>query len=96
MKVEDFQPAMAGPLSVNQLTQAGALIERLKEILRTSIQLPPKQEVLKIVADAYDTYVAPLDIPGVPEILEPWADSTLKAIVLASAGQIYDKIAASL
>lgn len=93
MQVTDFAP-LATATSSNQVQAAGNLIERLKEILRSTLNaLPPKAEILKIVGNAYDNYVAPLDIPGVPSLLEPWADQALKAIVLQLASAAYDEIA---
>lgn len=78
----------------NQLAAAGALLDKLKEALsQLNIPLPPKDQVLAMVSEAYDAYVAPIDLPGVPNIVEPWVDSAIKAVVLQMAGRIYDKVA---
>lgn len=75
----------------SQLAAAGSLLEKVKKFLeQTRVSLPPKDQFLKIVADAYDTYVAPIDIPGVPNIVEPWVDNALRAIVLQQSSMIYD------
>jgi hypothetical protein len=79
----------------NQMRAGGALIDKIREWLRgLDIALPPKDEFLQIVGDAYDTYVKPIDIPGVPNIVEPWVDSALRAIVLTQASKLYDSFAA--
>ena len=78
----------------NQVRAGGALLDKIREWLRgLDIALPPKDEFLKTVGEAYDTYVKPIDIPGVPNIVEPWVDSALKAIVLTQAGKLYDSFA---
>lgn len=78
----------------NQVRAGGALLDKIREWLKSvSGALPPKDEFLKFVGAAYDTYVAPIDIPGVPNMVEPWVDSALKAIVLQQAGRLYDRIA---
>lgn len=79
----------------NQLRAGGALLDRIREWLNgLDIALPPKPEFLRIVGEAYDKYVAPIDIPGVPNLVEPWVDSALKAIVMNQASRLYDAIAA--
>lgn len=78
----------------NQVRAGGALLDKIRDFLKSiSGALPPKEDFLKVVSQAYDTYVAPIDIPGVPNLVEPWVDSALKAIVLQQAGRLYDKIA---
>lgn len=94
MPVNTF--ALHGNFNGNQVAAAGALVERFREWIRgLDIALPPKADLLKQVAEAYDAYVAPIDIPGVPNLVEPWLDSALKAIVLQQVSRIYDNIAAN-
>ena len=90
---EDF--AMAGDdFRGNQVAAAGALLDRLRELLGgSSLPLPSRDQVLQMVGGAYDKYVAPLDLPGVPNFIEPWVDSALRAVVLQMAGRIYDQLA---
>lgn len=79
----------------NQLRAGGALLDKLREWLNgLDIALPPKPEFLRIVGEAYDSYVATIDIPGVPNLVEPWVDSALKAIVMQQSSRLYDSIAA--
>lgn len=80
--------------SGNQLSAGGALFERIKRALNIATNLPPKAEVMAMVGQAYDAHVAPIDIPYVPNAIEPWVDSALKAIVLAQVSRFYDKLAA--
>jgi hypothetical protein len=78
----------------NQVRAGGALLDKIRDWLKSiSGALPQKEEFLKIVGQAYDQYVAPLDLPGVPNLVEPWVDSALKAIVLQQASRLYDRIA---
>ncbi|AMV31291.1 hypothetical protein VN12_04185 [Pirellula sp. SH-Sr6A] len=80
----------------NQVAAGGALLDKIREVLSSlSISLPPKSDFLKMVDDAYETYVRPIDIPGIPNMVEPWVDSALKSIVLQQASRIYDNFAAN-
>lgn len=67
------------------LTRLGlidALLSRL-DFLRLVIANLDEQETLELVARLYDQYIAPLDIPGVPNlIIEPQVDKAIKAVVL--------------
>lgn len=78
-----------------QMAAAGSLIERLRDFLGAArVSLPPKEEFLKIVEEAYTTYVAPIDIPGVPNIVvEPWVDKMILAVLLQQASALYDAFA---
>lgn len=94
MQVDDLKFESAATSS--QMAAGGALLERIREFLsQLTIPLPERNEFLRIVAEAYDLYVAPVDIPGVPNIIEPWVDSALKAILLQQAAAIYDMLAKS-
>ena len=55
--------------------------------------LPPKDDFLKIVGDMYDKYVAPFDIPFIPNFIEPQIDALIKEEVLTLAGKLYDRFA---
>lgn len=92
MQVSSFE--LSSSFGSNQVAAGGALIDRIKEVLSSlTIPLPPKDEFQRMVADAYDKYVAPIDIPGIPNLVEPWVDSALKSIVLQQASRIYDNFA---
>lgn len=74
----------------NQVLAGGKLINKIEELLIGSVTLPPKDEFLKIVGDAYDKYVAPIDLPGFGPLTEPAADAALKYVTVAVAGRLYD------
>lgn len=71
----------------------GDLLERLITIVKDLVsQLDlrnlsdeQKQAILKAIEDGYKTYIAPLDIPYVPNLVEPWLDEVvLQALLNAS------------
>jgi hypothetical protein len=94
LSVEDLQPMVVASES-NQFQAAGSLLERLAKWLKEAVgPLPSKAEVLEIVGKAYDLYVAPIDIPGVPNLIEPRIDAMLRVAVLVAAGKLYDRFAA--
>lgn len=71
----------------------GDLLERLITIVKELIsQLDlsklsdeQKQAILKAIETGYNTYIRPLDIPYVPNIVEPWLDEVVfKALMEAS------------
>ena len=67
------------------LTRLGlidTLLQRL-DFLRGLIANLDEQQTLELIAKLYDQYIAPLDIPGVPNLLiEPQLDAALKSVVL--------------
>lgn len=77
------------------LAATDQLIQFIREKLHKQIDnLPSKQVVLDAAAKAYDQYIAPLDIPGVPAALEPWVDQMLKTIFLRLVAGLYDQLQA--
>ena len=91
--VEKLNPGVAG--DNNQVAAGGRLLDLVKDLLaQLGDSLPPKDEFLKIVADAYDNYVAPIDIPQIPNVIEAWVDQMLKAVILKQAERIYDNLVA--
>ena len=67
------------------------LLQRL-DFLRGLIANLDKEQVLELVSKLYDDYIAPLDIPGVPNfVIEPQIDVALKGLVLAIVAQVIDK-----
>lgn len=62
--------------------QLGPLVERLGGI----------DAVVRIAEQAYDAYVAPLDLPGVPNLLEPQVDSALRLALGAALRAAYAQI----
>lgn len=87
-------PMTAAELGGNQYSAAGALLDVIKRDLWDYLQLPPKDTVLAAAAEAYDLYVAPIDIPYVPNLIEPLVDQQLRSMFLASVDSLYDAIAA--
>lgn len=92
LSVDTF--ALEGDFGGNQFAAAGSLIEKIKAWLEAVVgPLPNKDEFLKIVGAAYDSFVAPIDIPGVPNLIEPRIDAMLRVAVLVAAGKLYDQLA---
>jgi hypothetical protein len=86
--------ALEGDFSGKKFSAAGSLIEKIKAWLESIAgPMPSKDEFLKIVGAAYDTFVAPIDLPGVPNFIEPRIDAMLRVAVLAAAGKLYDQFA---
>lgn len=71
--------------------------DRLLDAIRTQLDqlkdsLPTKDEVIDAAGAAYDRYVAPLDIPYVPNLFEPRVDALLKGIFLSMVDRVYDAL----
>lgn len=71
----------------------GDLLERLITIVKelvsqldlSKLSEEQKQAILKAIETGYNTYIRPLDIPYVPNIVEPWLDEVVfKALMEAS------------
>ena len=86
--------AIDGDFGGNQFLAAGSLLEKVKEWLKSVAgPLPTKEIVLKVVGEAYDAFVAPIDIPGIPNLIEPRIDAMLRVAVLVAVGKLYDQFA---
>jgi hypothetical protein len=68
------------------------LIRRVREQLDAMNVLPSKEVVLAAASKAYDDYVAPFDIPMVPNFIEPYVDAQLKSIFMSTVDRLYDAI----
>lgn len=67
------------------------LLQRL-DFLKAIVANLDKEQVLELVSKLYDDYIAPFDIPGIPNlIIEPQIDAALKGLVLAIVAQVIDK-----
>jgi len=77
------------------LMTAARLIKSIEDQLAKQIgRLPTKDDVLAAAGVAYDTYIAPIDIPGIPAAVEPWIDQMLKAVFLRLVAGAYDQLQA--
>lgn len=73
---------------LNRLGLIDALLNRL-DFLRGFLANLDEQTTIELIAKLYDQYIAPLDIPGVPNlIIEPQLDAAIKSVVLKLAEAI--------
>jgi len=72
---------------------SGRLFNLAKEKLLASVKLPTRDEVLKVAGEAFDKYVAPIDVPVVPNMLEPAFDAMMREVFVDSIGKLYDLVA---
>lgn len=87
-------PGVAGS-GETVLDAAGRLLREIRGQLQKQIDsLPSKQAVLDAAVAAYDKYVAPIDIPGVPALVEPWVDQMLRGVFLRLVAAAYDQLQA--
>lgn len=77
-----------------RVSQFGAT-DKLLDVIKHQLAgvLPAKDLVLKAAGDAYDKYVAPIDIPFVPNLIEPMVDAQLRSLFLGAVGRMYDALA---
>lgn len=85
---KQFKVSQAGPN--NNLFKIGEwFMERVQEAIKNSdLSKVSKADFLKLVSDAYDKFVEPIDLPGPDVVLDP----LLKSIVLNQASRLYDKM----
>lgn len=93
----DFQLELEKQLKISQdfhrkdnLFRIGEwFMERVQEAIKNSdLSKVSKADFLKLVSDAYDKFVEPIDLPGPDVVLDP----LLKSIVLNQASRLYDKM----
>jgi hypothetical protein len=86
------------PLESVSRPTAGFFLDRLQQLIEdrliSAISIPDRQAVLDAAAIAFDKYVAPYDLPYVPDAVEPVVDSQLRVWWLELVGIVYDKIVA--
>lgn len=71
-------------LSTKKVSQTTAIAEVLRFLsAMTGKADMDKREVLSIIDRLYDQYIAPLDIPGVPDLFEAKIDSLIKNYVIS-------------
>lgn len=77
----------------NQAEGAGELLDAVTDLLREwRTKLPGKEEILTAVGNAYDTFIAPIDIRMVPNIIEPMVDAMLRKYLLSAVDALYDRL----
>ena len=82
-----FEVSQAAP-STSVFKIGEWFMERVKEAINNSdLSKVSKADFLKLVSDAYDKFVEPIDLPGPDVIIDP----LLKSIVLNQASRLYDK-----
>ena len=74
------------------LYNGAATLVRLVEIAGQGSREEKKQLVLAGLDKFYDTVIAPIDIIGVPNMLEPMVDSTIKSLLLSTIDGATDSI----
>ena len=74
------------------LYNGAATLVRLVEIAGQGSRAEKKQLVLAGLDKFYDTLIAPIDIIGVPNMLEPMVDSTIKSLLLSTIDGATDSI----
>lgn len=80
-------------LRTSVLMAAAKLVQSIERQLAKQIdRLPAKDEVLAAAGRAYDQYIAPIDIPGIPSTVEPWVDQMLRVLFLRFVAGVYDQL----
>ena len=93
----DFQQRAASASqygAANKYAEALALNVDLVNLIRSLTKdaidnLGGIEAVKEIIGGIYDTYIAPLDIPGIPNLVEPAFDRILRAAVLRLVDTVY-------
>jgi hypothetical protein len=85
-----------GKLTFNEMLtlvyNASATFIKLVETVKPGPNATKKEIVLAAIAQFYDVVVAPIDIAGVPNLLEGPIDSVLRSLVLSLASAWIDAI----
>lgn len=85
-----------GKLTFNEMLtlvyNASATFIKLVESVKPGPNATKKEIVLAAVAQFYDVVVAPIDIAGVPNLLEGPIDSVLRSLVLSLASAWIDAL----
>ncbi len=85
--------AAAKNASGNPFEIQGRLLDLIRDKLLPMVTLPSRDEVLAAAAEAFDKYIAAIDIPYIPNVFEPMFDQAMKQVFLQVVGRAYDAIA---
>ena len=103
----DFQPTLDaykkaiedGHIDTNEILPL--LFAGIKSVIKLldgfSDLTPDEAKVLglQLVSQFYDVVLAPIDIPGVPNIIEPYVDQLGKTLILSGVEKIFDALKGS-
>jgi len=86
---KQFEVVKANPTVFTSIWKLAELfLQQVQEAMKNSdLSKVSKTEFLKLVGDAYDKYILPLDLPGPDSILDP----LLESLILSQASKLYDK-----
>jgi hypothetical protein len=75
---------------------ADTLVDKISEWLQKftgGVNVPSKDEVLKLTSDLVRKYIWPFNIPYVPEFAEKTiVDPAIEKLILGSVSQVYDRL----
>jgi|JI9StandDraft_2_1071091.scaffolds.fasta_scaffold355598_1 hypothetical protein len=74
------------------VTRACATFVKLVESMGEGTGQEKKDAVITAVGTFYDTVVAPMDIPGVPNFIEPMVDQGAKLVAMTVASSAVDAL----
>lgn len=73
------------------LMGSGAIVRFLSDY--TDLDYDKRKAIgVDLISQFYADVIAPLDIPGIPNIIEPMIDSAIQNVIPAVVGAIYDGI----
>jgi hypothetical protein len=89
----EFEPFLAQHMPMEHLNVHGALnvVERVHNIVNLlttrvrelNYEITPRnvEQIVAIALAAYDEFIAPLDIPGIPNAVEPMFDKAMRNLI---------------
>lgn len=69
-----------------------SLLDAVAEVLKDGkIDAADKPIVVKLAEEAFESYVRPFDIPGIPNLLENYVDDILKGLIKPAVEQLFGR-----
>lgn len=93
MQLEDGVAAFAASAGSTKGSVIGELAKLILDIVEKQAGIDA-DEMAAFVGQLYDRYVAPLDLPGIPEVIEPMADQVLRAALVSLVKKAIDNVRA--
>jgi hypothetical protein len=69
------------------------LIAWTHDLIRQTVQTLDQEEIKAFVLEQYDKYVAPYDLPYIPNLIEPRVDAALRAALGVGIDRLFEALA---
>lgn len=93
MQLENSVAAFAASAGSTKGSVIGELARLILDIVEKQAGIDA-DEMAEFVGHLYNLYILPLDLPGIPEVIEPMADQVLRAALVSLVKKAIENVRA--